>query len=102
MYLIQLLLPLHDNNNQEFPTTYFSEVRQDLADRFGGVTAFVRSPAVGLWKEGDDEVKDDEVVLFEAMADDLDKDWWAGYRSQLQKKFRQDEVLIWASNITRL
>jgi hypothetical protein len=102
MHLIQLLLPLHDNNNQDFPNTYFNRVRQDLTDRFGGVTAFVRSPAVGLWKEGNDEVNRDEVVMFEVMADQLDKDWWADYRTQLQKIFRQDEVLIWASTITRL
>jgi len=102
MHLIQLLLPLHDNDKQEFPHTYFNKVREDLTDRFGGVTAFVRSPAVGLWKEGNDQVNRDEVVMFEVMAEQLDKDWWVSYRTQLQKTFRQDEVLIWASAITKL
>ena len=102
MHLIQFLLPLHDNTNKEFPNTHFNGVREDLTDRLGGVTAFVRSPAVGLWKEGNDEVNRDEVVMFEVMADQLDKDWWATYRKQLQEQFRQDEVLIWASSITKL
>ena len=102
MHLIQLLLPLHDNSNQEFPTRYFNKVREYLTDRFGGVTAFVRSPAVGLWKEGDEKVNRDEVVMFEVMTDELDKEWWDTYRTQLQKQFRQDEVLIWASTITKL
>jgi hypothetical protein len=37
MYLIQLLLPLHDNNKREFPPDYFATVRKDLMERFGGV-----------------------------------------------------------------
>jgi hypothetical protein len=53
-------------------------VRKDLMECFGGVTAFLRSPAVGLWKEGNDEVNRDEVVMFEVMTDQLDEDWrWA-------------------------
>jgi len=51
MHLIQLLIPLHDNHKQAFPTAYFNKVREDLTKHFGGVTAFVRSPAVGLWKD---------------------------------------------------
>jgi hypothetical protein len=102
MHLIRLLLPRHDNRKNYFPAAYFSRVRQQLTDRFGGVTAFVRAPAVGVWKENDDEVNRDEVILFEVLAEQLDKDWWADYRKELEKQFRQDEVLIWASNITRL
>ena len=68
----------------------------------GGVTAFVRSPAVGLWKETSDETNRDEVVIFEVITERLDEDWWATYSKQLQDMFRQDEVLIWASKITRL
>ena len=102
MHLIQLLLPLHDNNGRGFSASYFNEVRKDLTERFGGVTAFVRSPAVGLWKESPEEINRDEVVMFEVLADQLDRDWWSLYRKQLQNRFRQDEVLIWASNITKL
>jgi hypothetical protein len=102
MHLIQLLLPLHDNSNHEFSNAHFNRVRQELTDRFGGVTAFVRSPAVGLWKEGNAEVNRDEVIMFEVMAEQLDKEWWAAYRTRLQEQFRQDEVLIWASTITKL
>ena len=102
MYLIQLLLPLHDNSGRPFSPSYFTQVRKDLTERFGGVTAFVRSPAVGVWKEDSDETNHDEVIMFEVLADELERDWWASYREQLQNKFRQDEILIWASEITRL
>jgi hypothetical protein len=102
MYLIQLLLPLHDNEKQAFPADYFDLVRRTLTERFGGVTAFLRSPAVGLWKEGEDELTHDEVVMFEVISSELDIDWWAGYRIELQNKFSQDELLVWASQITKL
>jgi hypothetical protein len=102
MHLIQLLLPLHDNNKREFPAEYFKTVRQDLTDHFGGVTAFLRSPAVGLWKENDDEISRDEVVMFEVLSPELDTQWWSRYRTALQRKFHQEEVLVWASAIKRL
>ncbi|HMJ26645.1 MAG TPA: hypothetical protein VK475_12480 [Pyrinomonadaceae bacterium] len=102
MHLIQLLLPLHDNNKDDFPAAYFEKLRQDLTDRFGGVTAFVRTPAVGLWKEANDDVSRDEVILFEVMSPALDTLWWRDYRTELQEKFRQEEVLVWASTVTRL
>jgi hypothetical protein len=102
MHLIQLLLPLHDNEGRQFSVSHFSQVRRDLTDRFGGVTAFIRAPAVGLWKQSSDDISRDEVVMFEVLADQLDRNWWSLYRKQLQNKFRQDEVLIWASTITKL
>ena len=102
MHLIQLLLPLHDNEGRPFSVNHFTQVRRDLTDCFGGVTAFIRAPAVGLWKESADDINHDQVVMFEVLAEELDRDWWSLYRKQLQNKFRQDEVLIWASNITKL
>lgn len=102
MHLIQLLLPLHDNDGRSFPVDHFNQVRQDLTDRFGGVTAFIRAPAVGLWKQSADDINRDEVVMFEVLAEELHSVWWAGYRKQLQHMFRQAEILIWASSVTRL
>jgi hypothetical protein len=102
MHLVQLLLPVHDNSGRSFPPNYFNQVREDLTDRFGGVTAFIRAPAVGLWRESVDETNREEVVMFEVLADQLDKDWWASYRRQLEDRFRQEKILIWASTIARL
>lgn len=102
MYLVQLLLPLHDNKGNKFPVAHFNSVRQTLTERFGGVTAFLRSPAVGLWKDDGDDVNRDEVVMFEIVSPKLDESWWANYRSELQQQFRQEELLVWASRITKL
>ena len=47
MNLIQLLLPLYDNNKEPFTPEEFDRVRDELAKRFGGITAFRRSPRKG-------------------------------------------------------
>jgi hypothetical protein len=94
MYLVQLLLPLLDNENHPFPGSEFDRVRNELTERFGGATAFLRSPASGVWKEDNGETTQDEIVIFEAMDDDLDRDWWRNYRAELERRFRQDEVVV--------
>lgn len=102
MHLVQLFLPLHDNAGSAFPKALFDAVRAELTDRFGGVTAFVRSPAVGAWEDEAGTVQRDEVVLVEVMAPQLDRRWWASYREDLQRRFAQDEVLIRATEVERL
>lgn len=74
MKLIQLFLPLYDNQGQPFRKALFDKVREDQTNRLGGVTAFVRSPAVGLWEDDSGTVCRDDVVLFEVMLDTLDRD----------------------------
>lgn len=87
---------------QPFPKALFDQVRTELAEKFGGVTVFVRSPAVGLWEDDDGEVQRDDVVLLEVMAAHVDHGLWRGYRQQLEQRFLQDEVLVRASAVERL
>ena len=101
MVLVEILLPLLDNERKPFRQEMFEQVRDELAKRFGGVTAFRRSPAEGVWREGG-EVKSDEVVIYEVMTDSLDRAWWAGYRQDLEGRFRQEAIVIRASQIERL
>jgi hypothetical protein len=93
MHLIQILLPLYDNGGQRFEQADYSEVQKHLTYRFGGLTAFTRSPAQGLWKNEGDTTYDDIIVL-EVMARDLDREWWGLYRLTLEALFRQDHVVI--------
>lgn len=102
MHLVQLFLPVYDNHGRRFPKPLFDRVRAELTGAFGGVTAFVRSPAVGLWQDETGEVCRDDVVLFEVMADALDRAWWAAYRRTLGERFAQDDVLIRVSTVERL
>ena|ERR1043166_416397 len=102
MHLVHLLLPLHDNHGHQFSQETFGSVREELTERFGGVTAFIRSPALGLWKDDSAETTSDDVVMFEVMCEELDRSWWTDYRHQLERLFKQDEVLIWATEATKL
>jgi hypothetical protein len=103
MYLIQLLLPVYDNDGAAFPHQRFAEVRKQLTERFGGLTAYARAPAVGLWADGEGErPKRDDIVVHEVMAESLDREWWANYRASLQARFEQDEIVVRAQAMERL
>ena len=101
-HLIQILLPIHFCDGSNVPAEMFSQVRTELAERFGGVTAYSRSPATGLWKRTDAEVERDQVIMIEVVAEALDRDWWAQYREQLEQRFGQEEVHARALAIERL
>ena len=81
----------------------FRRVSSELAHKFGGLTAFTRAPAEGVWKESDAaHPKHDEIVVFEVMTDELDRTWWRDYRRDLERRFRQEEVVIRAQAIEQL
>ena len=96
MHLVQLLLPLRDNEGHPFPAAAFEEVLDLLTVRFGGVTAYLRSPAAGAWVD-EGRIDRDSVVMIEVMCETLDRDWWRDYRGELERRFRQDAVLIRAT-----
>ncbi len=102
MHLVRLLLPLYDNKGRAFPRAEFERVRNELTERFGGVTAFLRAPAEGAWKEDEGAVTRDQVVVYEVLAEELERDWWKSYRGDLARRFRQDELLITAAAAERL
>ena len=98
MHLIQILLPLYDNAGNTFGEELFGKVRGELTERFGGLTAFTRAPAQGLWQD-EGQTKRDDIVVFEVMAEELDAAWWRGYRKILEKEFRQDTIVIRAQTV---
>ena len=94
MHLVQLFLPLRDNDGAAFGRGMFGAVRDELTEAFGGVTAYQRAPATGLWEDDDATVQRDELVLFETMVETLDRTWWRRYAAELAGRFRQDEILV--------
>jgi hypothetical protein len=102
MWVFEIFLPTLDNEKQPFPKVTFDAVRRELAEKFGGVTAFLRAPATGLWSDESGHTYRDELVIFEVMADALDRDWWTAYRRDLEQRFRQQEVLIRATQSERV
>ncbi len=101
MHLIQILLPLRDNEGQAFDSAAYGRVRSELAERFGGITTFTRAPAEGVWKEGGRTSRDD-LVVFEIMAPSLDRAWWEGYRGELERRFRQEAIVVRAMRVDML
>ena len=102
MVLLQLFLPVYDASGKPFPKALFDAVRAELAERFGGCTAYLRSPAVGLWEDDAGDCVRDDVLLFEVMVESIDRSWWFDYRRELEQRFAQDEILLRASAVERL
>jgi hypothetical protein len=102
VHLVQILLPLYDNEKRAFARDEFDRVRRELTERFRGVTAFLRSPAEGHWRDAEGELARDDVVIYEVMIDTLERDWWSRYRTELARRFRQEELLVRASEVERL
>jgi hypothetical protein len=102
VHLVQLLLPLYDNAGNAFPATHYATVRRELTDRFGGLTAYTRAPAQGLWSEGSGPPKRDDIIVYEVMVDALDRAWWREYRLRLEERFAQDELVVRSQDVERL
>lgn len=101
MYLIQVLLPLRDNDGNLFGEPLFKSINVTLVEAFGGVTAFSRSPAKGTWVNADREERDD-IIVVEVMAKVLDHTWWQAFRERLESEMGQTEIVIRAHTIERL
>ena len=102
MYLIQILLPLYDNEGTPFPQHEYLRVRDELAERFGGITTYVRSPARGVWRESPTTTVHDDIVIYEVMAEQLDRSWWQVYREGLAARFRQEVLIVRSSEVNLL
>ncbi|TGU71128.1 hypothetical protein E4633_12320 [Geomonas terrae] len=102
MHLIQILLPLYDNEGQPFTQDEFLKIRDELSERFGGITTYMRSPARGLWKETKETTVQDDIVIYEVMTETLDRAWWTKYRKQLTAAFRQALLIVRVSEVELL
>ncbi|HEX2218234.1 MAG TPA: hypothetical protein VHG35_05480 [Gemmatimonadales bacterium] len=102
MHLVQLLLPIRDQQGRAYPRRFYDELVARLTDRFGGVTAYSRAPATGLWEADSGETVRDLVVVYEVMVEELDADWWAELRDRLEAEFAQEELVVRAQEIRRL
>jgi len=99
MHLVQLLLPLNSSSDGE--RARFETVLAELTARFGGATAFVNSPARGLW-QADGGTEEDRIVTVEVMVEEFKNEWWVGYRKILEERFHQQELIVRAIEIARV
>jgi hypothetical protein len=101
-HVVQLLLPLYDNAGQPLPHALFDAVRRELVGRFGGLTAYTRAPAKGLWQQDGGATVRDDIVVYEVMAETLDEAWWRGYREALERRFAQQSLVVRATPVVVL
>ena len=101
-HVVQLLLPLERADGARFPASLYHAVTRELTDRFGGVTAYNRAPASGVWEDHPGRTEHDDIVVYEVMVDSLDAAWWSAYRRELEGRFEQDELVVRAQPMQRL
>ena len=75
MELVQLSLPVQDQHGRAYPRRLYDDLVRRLTEQFGGLTAYTRSPATGLWEATSGETVRDQVVVYEVMTEQLDVGW---------------------------
>jgi hypothetical protein len=91
MVLIQLLLPTTGAAGANRRVA-LADTRRELAERFDGLTAYLRSPAKGSWTAPDGRTEEDDVVMVEVVTDTLDRAWWRTYAVTLAERFGQESI----------
>lgn len=103
MHVVEILLPLTPDNGPPRADREFNRLRQILTERFGGFTAFLRSPAEGVWRNPEvGGVDRDDITVVEVMTDVVDPDWWAKLRNDLELRLGQKEIVIRSHEAKRL
>jgi hypothetical protein len=101
MVLIQLLLPASGAAGAG-GVAPLAETRRELAERFNGLTAYLRSPAKGLWTAPDGHTEQDNVVMVEVVTDAFDRTWWRTYVATLAARFCQEDIHLRAVPVEML
>lgn len=90
MYLFEIFLPAQEA---------YGRLKEELVTRFGGLTAFTRTPAKGYWVESSGKTSIDEIVVLEVVAEEFEKEWWSNLKKRLERELNQKEILIRSSQI---
>jgi hypothetical protein len=101
MVLIQLLLPTASAASADGLAS-LAETRRELAERFHGLTAYLRSPAKGVWTAPDGRTEQDDVVMVEVVTDTFDRAWWRTYSATLADRFQQETIHLRAMPVEML
>ena len=94
MKLVQLLLPARDSEGKLLPSTVSTDTRAELIAKFGGLTAYLRTPASGVWADEEGRVERDEVVMVEVVVGTFDRAWWNAYARRIADRFDQKQMHI--------
>jgi hypothetical protein len=101
-FLVQIILPVYDNDARLFAAGMFQQVRTELREKFGGLTAYTRAPAEGTWEDDKGRTRRDDVVIVEVMTEKLERAWWSNYATELARRFEQEELVVRAMHFEDL
>ena len=96
--LVQLFLPLYDNKGLPFDEKYYHQVREELTLAFGGTTFYFRSPVSGTWKQ-ENKVYKDELLVAEVLTNHQEAQFFKAYKSTLEERFKQEEIMMRYMNV---
>ena len=99
MVLIQMLLPTRSPEGLAFPEDLLRRTRDELIARFGGLTAYARTPATGIWTSPEGDVEVDSVVMIEVLSEGFDKGWWRAYAETLKERLHQQAIHLRATDV---
>ena len=102
MHLVQILLPVYGNDGAQVLRDNYPGIRDELVARFGGLTAFIQSPAEGLWTGDGNHAGRDDIVMLEIMVKAIERGWWETYRDRLQELLRQESIVVRVLPIERI
>jgi hypothetical protein len=86
-----LYVPLIFKNNR-LPPPEFAALKKRLVKKFGGLTFFPQKNK-GFWKIGPATFQD-EVEILRVLSDKNCKSFWHKLKKDLQKQWKQKEILI--------
>lgn len=92
--LFQIFLPLYDQAGDPIPLQNYKDLRKELTEKFGGLTRYSRAPATGVWKDPDDDLAIDKIIVYEVIGESRNRKYWQNLKIGLEKKFDQEEILI--------
>lgn len=100
--LFQIFLPLYNRDGEPIAVENYKELRTELTEHFGGLTTYSRSPATGVWKDPNDDLAIDKIIVYEVVAESREVKYWQNLKVVLEKKFDQEEIMIRSQNIELL
>ncbi len=97
MWRYEIYLPLKFNDGRAVPGELFTQVRDELLEKYGGLTLLPPdSPVEGWWKSEGVLYKDD-IVIYKVTTDDDEDLFFIQYQKELAHRF--DQVKIWIEKI---
>jgi hypothetical protein len=99
MVLIQALLPVSASRSDAETDERVRRTRRELVEAFGGITAYLQTPAQGVWTSPDGQRERDAVVMVEIVTERFDRTWWQQYAAKLAARFQQEAIHVRAVTV---